>query len=181
MKNMTKGATLSKCLTFRWTLTRDWGQSKRACWVMLNPSDADDELDDPTIRRVIHFSNEWRYRGVTVVNLYPYRSPDPEKCKEWATTRDRKLTRVVEDAMRRNAAIVAEHCRAASMVVAAWGNNPWDLGLLESVVGVMLAGRACPEIYCLGTTGRGAPKHPMARGKHRVPDNQQPVLWRGAD
>jgi protein gp37 len=34
------------------------------------------------------------------------------------------------------------------------------------------------EIHCLGETASGAPIHPMARGKHRVPDDRQPLLWR---
>ena len=31
----------------------------RALWVMLNPSTADESVDDPTIRRVVGFSRAW--------------------------------------------------------------------------------------------------------------------------
>ena len=30
------------------------------------------------------------------------------------------------------------------------------------------------ELFCLGTTQSGAPIHPMARGRHRVPDSASP-------
>lgn len=175
---MKRGAALSDCLTYRWTLTRDWGDGERLCWVMLNPSDADHEIDDPTIRRCIHFTSAWGYGGFTVVNLYPYRSPSPPACKAWATSRDQ--AEAVSDALRQNATIVADHTLNAAVVVAAWGNNPWDAGLISSMVDRIALGRSrSPDIYCLGTTASGAPKHPMARGLHRVTDDQQPVLWRG--
>jgi hypothetical protein len=168
---MKKSARISPCRQYRWTLTRDWGQGKRICWVMLNPSDADHRIDDPTIRRVIHFTRSWGYTGLTVVNLYPYRSPNPKRCEAWAT--DPKLATAVKVALTRNVSIISHHCKLATMIVAAWGNNPWDVVWLESIVDSI-----GQEIYCLGTTAGGAPKHPMARGKHRIADDQQPVLWR---
>lgn len=173
---MNKGATLSDCLTYRWTLTRDWAEGERICWVMLNPSDADHEIDDPTILRCIHFTRSWGYAGFTVVNLYPFRSPNPPRCKAWAT--DEEIAEAVQAVLLQNARIVGEHAQSAGVVVAAWGNNPWDDALLTATVEAILKERR--EIYCLGTTKHGAPKHPMARGQHRVPDDQQPVLWRSA-
>ncbi len=38
-----------------------------------------------------------------------------------------------------------------------------------------------PDLYCLGTTSKRSPKHPLARGHHRVPRGQQPILWRVSD
>lgn len=36
------------------------------------------------------------------------------------------------------------------------------------------------DLYCFGTTKDGKPKHVLARGPHRVPRDQKPVLWRKA-
>jgi hypothetical protein len=36
------------------------------------------------------------------------------------------------------------------------------------------------NLYCLSTTASGQPKHPMARGKHRIANDAQPILWRAA-
>lgn len=175
MREVTKSASLSRCKTYRWTLSRVWGGGPRPCWVMLNPSTADHLVDDRTILRVIHFTRSWGHSGFTVVNLYPYRSPKPSACRKWAEWGDG-----AREVNRRNAEVVARHARGAAMVVAAWGNNAWDLAWIERVVAAITGGEEpWHDICCLGTTGGGAPKHPMARGKHRVPDDQRPVLWRG--
>ena len=61
------------------------------------------------------------------------------------------------------------------------GNNAWDPDWIDAIIEAITGGEEpWPDIYCLGTTGGGSPKHPTARGKHRVPDDQQPVLWRNA-
>src|SRR5262245_24680981 len=83
-KPIKKTASISACGAFRWTLARTWGCGQQICWVMLNPSTADRRRDDPTIRRVIHFTHSWGYHGLTVVNLYPFRSPHPAQCRRWA-------------------------------------------------------------------------------------------------
>jgi hypothetical protein len=68
----------------RFTLTRAWELDKPRClWVMLNPSLADSEDDDPTIRRLIHFSKAHNYGGFYVVNLVSYITPKPDTLINW--------------------------------------------------------------------------------------------------
>jgi hypothetical protein len=174
-----KTARISPCGTYRWTLTRGWGDGKKICWVMLNPSTADHRVDDPTIKRVIHFTRSWGGDGFTAVNLYPFRSPDPAECRRWANWESNGPDWQARDALQRNIAIVARESKRAARVVAAWGSIAWDSHWIDHVIaeitGVEEPG---PAIYCLGTTESGAPKHPLARGQHRVRDDQRPVLWR---
>jgi len=49
--------------------------SRDVTWIMLNPSTADDQVDDPTIRRCIGFSRAWGFGAMNVVNLFALRSP----------------------------------------------------------------------------------------------------------
>ena len=54
------GAEISDCGKYRWKLWRIWDDSKpKILWIMHNPSTADAEKDDPTIRRIINFSKSW--------------------------------------------------------------------------------------------------------------------------
>jgi hypothetical protein len=176
MMKMTKRADISPYTKYRWTLLRVWAHGPQLCWVMLNPSTADHQVDDQTILRAIHFTRSWGYSGFTVVNLYPFRSPKPADCRKWAEWEEG-----AHEVLRQNADLVARHAKAAAMVVAAWGNSAWDAGWTDTIVQGIIGGEEpWPDIYCLGMTGGGAPKHPMARGKHRVPDDQQPTLWRSA-
>jgi hypothetical protein len=176
---MKKAAEISPCKLYRWTLSREWSDAPKACWVMCNPSWADHEDDDPTIRRVIHFTKEWGFGGFTVVNLYPFRSPSPTECRAWAAWEGRGPDWSARDALQRNEALVAGLSKQAGIVVAAWGAVAWDGDHVERIVECITSGaEPFPDIYCLGVTASGAPKHPMARGTHRIPDTQQPVLWR---
>jgi hypothetical protein len=175
---MIKSAQISPCKSYRWMLSRAWAGGHQLCWIMLNPSTADDTVDDPTICRVIHFTKLWGNDGFTVVNLYPFRSPHPSECRKWA---DRGPDWSVRDALMNNASVVAENAKKAHMIVAAWGTNAWDSDWIEGIVEDIIGDEEpWPAIYCLGMTKNGSPKHPLARGKHRVPDDQKPLLWRSA-
>src|SRR5438105_288943 len=56
---------------YRYSLTREWDRrGDQACWIMLNPSIANAERDDPTIRRCIGFARRWGLGGIVVVNLF---------------------------------------------------------------------------------------------------------------
>jgi hypothetical protein len=75
-----KGAVISECGRYRFQLWRIWDETKPlVLWIMHNPSTADENYDDPTIRRVISFSKSWGYGGVYVGNLFPYRSTNPDQ------------------------------------------------------------------------------------------------------
>jgi hypothetical protein len=76
---MKKDAKLSDDKLYRYQLSRIWDETKpKVLFIMLNPSTADADVDDPTIRRVINFAKSWNYGGVYVVNLYAFRSTDPK-------------------------------------------------------------------------------------------------------
>lgn len=176
---MKNSATLSVCKTYRYTLTRDWGPGfKTLCWIMLNPSTADATDDDPTIRRVIHFSQSWGYDKLVVVNLYPFRSPTPADCRQWADWESTGPDWHIRDVIEHNRGIVAREAKKAHAIVAAWG-NVWCQGWAGHVVESVVTGEEpWPRvIFCLGKNANGSPKHPMARGVHRVPDDQRPEIY----
>jgi hypothetical protein len=150
--NRVSGAWISTNGIYRYRLWRCWDDSARfMVFVMLNPSTADAETDDPTIRRCIGFAKREGCGGIEVVNLYALRAtkpvhlldhPDPEgpqNCMAWAE---------------------ALYDEPTPIVVAAWGAGSAMDGLPESKA---LRG-ASPDWLCLGTTKTGAPRHPLYVG-----------------
>ena len=76
---MKKHAIISQDDKYRYQLSRIWEEEKpKVLFIMLNPSTADADVDDPTIRRVVNFAKSWGYGGVFVGNLYAFRSTDPK-------------------------------------------------------------------------------------------------------
>ncbi|WP_368188730.1 DUF1643 domain-containing protein [Aeromonas sp. R7-3] len=81
-------AVFSPCRTYRYALSRVWATDKPyALFIGLNPSTADETLDDPTIRRCIDFAKRRGYGGLVMANLFAYRATDPEVMKRAAEPR----------------------------------------------------------------------------------------------
>jgi hypothetical protein len=178
--DMKSAASISRCGTFRWILSREWNPKKgKVCWIMLNPSTADWIKDDPTLSRCIHFTRLWDYGGLEVVNLFPFRSSKPKECQRWADWEPSHDWWARDVIYYQNMPIVIERAKAADLVVAAWGYKPWAMLLADQIAQeIQEDAEPYPDIYCLGTTSNGQPKHPMARGRHRVPNEQAPILWK---
>lgn len=162
--------------TFRWWLKRWWRAGPYVCWIMLNPSNADAEIDDPTMLRVMEFTRLWGFGGLVVVNIVPYRSSSPKIADAWL-----RNGKGVDEIIASNTEIVLEHAAGAALRIAAWGNAPsehWSPTI--DWLWARLSGesdQAGPVFHCLGTNADGSPKHPLARGRHRVPAGQQPIAW----
>ncbi|WFS01617.1 DUF1643 domain-containing protein [Rhizobium tumorigenes] len=164
-----KDAVISECTRYRYKLTRRWDGTKPMLPVcMLNPSTADHEKDDPTIRELTYFATQWGYGGLSIINLLAFRSSSP---KEMMASSDpfgpengTFIQRALTDARHSNAPLLA-----------AWGNGgTWadsDEWFRERAAFNMVS------LICLGLTKDGHPKHPMARGVHRIPRDQQPIAY----
>ena len=67
---------------YRYVLWRYWSVSeeaplKPAVFLLLNPSYADAEDDDPTATRCIGYAKAWGYNGIIIVNPFALISTDP--------------------------------------------------------------------------------------------------------
>ena len=110
---MRRDAIISNDGLYRYRLERTWDLGKPKClYVMLNPSDADDKIDDRTIKACIRFAQDWGYGGLMVGNLFAYRSPYP-----------RKLKTVDDPIGPENDLYLAAMLSEADKVIAAWGNG----------------------------------------------------------
>lgn len=144
-----KGAVLSDDGVYRYELTRRWGPGPLVCWVMLNPSTADAEVDDPTIRRCMGFTRRWGHDGIKVVNLYALRATDPKE-----------LARHPDPIGPANFIWVRAAVSESPLVVVAWGASAPVRGPGVSDV-VVPAQRDNIPVRCLGRTKQGFPRHPL--------------------
>lgn len=169
---MEKSAIISECGRFRTELRRVWDPARPLLVVcMLNPSTADHERNDPTILTLVHFAKSWGYGGLLVVNLFSLRTSSPDEMMKAPDPFGPGNGQALEDAM----AYARDH--GGSLLVA-WGNSGDHHGRAE-----WFANRALQDfgltLICLGKTRFAKPKHPMARGKHFIARDQQPLIWRG--
>jgi hypothetical protein len=158
----------------RWTLGRRWDKRPLMLVIGHNPSTADASVDDPTVRRWAHFANAWGHGGFIAVNLYPFRTPDPGLCRD-------RLSRELAAggaALTRNLDVIKAQAAKCTRHVACWGAIADDQA---AVLAVLKAICAAPgqHLYCFGVTADGSPKHVMARGRNRVPNDQKPIVWAG--
>lgn len=74
-----RDAIFSPDRKYRYVLMRNWNATlKPVAFIGLNPSTANENADDPTIRRVINFAKNWGYGGVCMYNLFGIVSSKPE-------------------------------------------------------------------------------------------------------
>lgn len=143
------------------------GPLKRVVFLLLNPSTADAFELDPTVTECRKRSINLGADVLEVVNLFAFRSPYPTDLRKRAVG-------FRGDDPENNATILAA-CTGAHCVIAGWGND----GALDhrdlSVLNLLRSNRTA--LHHLGTTQGGYPKHPLARGKHRIPADQQPIAW----
>jgi hypothetical protein len=127
------------------TLANRTNEAGTCTFIMLNPSTADAEQDDPTIRRCIGFANSLKCTGLEVVNLYGYRTTDPSE-----------LHRVADAEGPENTVHLRVALNTPGPTIAAWGAlAPPDR------VANLLTMPGADNLYCLGTNQNGSPRHPL--------------------
>ena len=142
---MAGSAGLSRCGRYRYWLRRHWNPALPQCtFIGLNPSTADAEINDPTLRRCIGFAKRWGYGSLLLVNLFAWRATDPRDLLDAPDPIGPQTNRWL-----RRATVESD------LRVAAWGN------------GGTLANRAynvdkrLQPLHCLGITSLGMPRHPL--------------------
>ena len=157
----------------RLSLTRDWSDGPRALAIGCNPSAADSSKDDPTSR----WWNAWfmanGYGGYDAMNLYPFCTPHPKACRALIAKHPRKTKKAMTSV---NLPALLDAAAKAETIFVCWGNIAWDQQWIDHVV-TCLRNATAKELMCWGTTQSGAPKHPLARGKHRMTASQSVMSW----
>ena len=74
----TRSASLDRRRIYRYKLWRQWSPepSRYVNFVCLNPSTADENTDDPTVRKCVKFAQRWGYDALCITNLFAFRATD---------------------------------------------------------------------------------------------------------
>ena len=141
----------SECRRYRYVLDHDdgdlfVGDKAYACWIGLNPSIANEEHLDPTLRRIKSFTTSFGFHRFIMLNLFALVSTDPKGMllhpSPIGPDNDDHILRV---------------CRDAKLIVCAWGSHGKYMNRDSKVLGLLKDFK----LGCLGITGNGSPMHPL--------------------
>ncbi len=146
---MQTGAVFSPCKTYRYRLWRTWDATKKTIvFLMLNPSIADENQNDPTVERCQRRAMAMGFGGLQVVNIFSLVSTDPQG-----------LYTCDDPVGPENNAAILDAVKDAGMVVCAWGTHGEHVNRAREVVDLLKAIGVSPQ--CLGQNADGSPKHPL--------------------
>ena len=138
------GAVFSDDRKYRYALFRIWdAESPSIMFIGLNPSTANEQDNDPTIRRVMSFAKDWQYGSVCMLNLFALVSPNP---KDLLTC---------DDPIADNDTWLENTATKCNVVVFCWGAFPQAKERAKKIMGMF------PDAICLGINKDGSPKHPL--------------------
>lgn len=173
------GAVISACGNYRYSLFREWRLGNSTQWdmwtdddgwpivdgegkqlgdplscvfVMLNPSTADADQDDPTIRRCVGFAKAWGYDRLDVVNLFAWRATNPQDVLAMTGGK-------TDPVGRDNRLYVHRAIERAGIVVCAWGAHGGHIDQDETMLGWLEEHGAEP--MALKLTKDRFPSHPL--------------------
>ncbi|MDP2137881.1 MAG: DUF1643 domain-containing protein [Candidatus Didemnitutus sp.] len=133
----------------RYSLIHRWNalfSDKLILWIGLNPSTADEAKLDPTLTRIRSFSQREGFDGFWMANLFGLRTPYP-----------REMMATPDPVGPENDSSLLAAGKRCDIIVAAWGVSGAYQSRADAVV-KLFAGR---ELWCLGTTQAGHPRHPL--------------------
>lgn len=123
-------------------------------FVGLNPSTANSESDDPTIRNVVSIAKNNGYGSVYMVNCFPLISADPKNLQAYFESND------YEYYQNQNIQYIEVLIIAKSpAVVLAWGNFK-EVSNYKALKIWRILNRD-HSLLCIGQNKNGSPKHPL--------------------
>ena len=146
---------------WRYRLSREWDTNKPTVnFVGLNPSTADENVNDPTVRRCLGYAQQWGFGKMIMTNIFAWRATDPAKMRASA-----------DPVGPENDSNLRAAGKEAQLVVACWGEGGRHLARWQAMR-VLLP----EQVRCFGVTKSGQPKHPLYLASHLATET---LVWPG--
>lgn len=143
-------AVFNASRTHRYSLSIRWAVGGKVLnFIMLNPSTADEHVNDPTVERCQRRAQVMGFGMVVVTNLFAFRSTNP------------KALRTCDDPVggQENDFWIQHWSATADMVICAWGMHGAQFERSNRVRKLLADQGVKP--YCLGTCDNGECRHPL--------------------
>lgn len=119
-------------------------------FIMLNPSTADEQRLDPTLRRCRGYALLWGYGSFAVTNLFAYRATLPTA-----------MMQATDPIGPDNDRHLLNTARLSNLVVLAWGAHGSHRNRSQAVRSMLERLSTTSHITHLGLTAAGEPRHPL--------------------
>lgn len=154
-------AQFSACRLYRYWLRVTWQQADLSLFdgrvplgtlavIGLNPSTADLQGDDQTMRKCVNWAKREHFTGLLMLNLFPFRATQPV-CMKAAPD-------PYGDQADPQSLVSLVRAIGASPVVAAWGGSG-DYRDRAAAVSLAFSGAGIP-LFCIQKNRDGSPLHP---------------------
>lgn len=166
---MQNDCRFSECRNYRYTLLHRWDElfeRKRVLFICLNPSTADENQLDPTLRRIRSFCERLGATEFLMLNIFAYRATNP---KDMLTVAD--PIGPDNDAHIPAAITEAYELNGGSLdIICGWGNHGLHMKRQAAILELLTPFRQWPKltISCLGKNANQTPKHPLYIARDRA-------------
>jgi len=159
---MQNACSFSDCRKYRYTLLHRWDElfeRRRAIFICLNPSTADENKLDPTLTRIKSFSERLGANEFLMLNIFAYRATDPKDMMAVADPigpeNDAYIQAAITEAYELN--------QGSLDIIGGWGNHGLHGNRQVAFLELMVPYRKLPNlnIACLGKNANQTPKHPL--------------------
>ena len=138
-------AVFSSCGRYRYDWYYRWADGPCVMFIGLNPSKANGQRTDATVRRCIAYAKRWGFGAVRIVNLFSWIDTDPAA-----------MIVAAEPVGPRNDRHLKARAADADLIVAVWGTHGSHLGR-DLAVRRFFKGR----LHALAINKDGSPAHPL--------------------
>jgi hypothetical protein len=154
-------AAFSGCGRYRWWLVRPCQPSggSAVLFLGLNPSRADGERDDPTLRRLRGLAGRWGHGRLLVMNLFARVAPDPALLRRTPAPVGDEGDGWLAAGLAWLAAQPPDPCGPPPRIWVGWGQQGGLHGRSAQVLEVLRCWGG--EVVCVGLTRQGQPRHPL--------------------